>query len=114
MQWTGIKHRIFLHFNQQYGAQGRLFRFVFSLSLMVQCVFQIVDAGVNRTVFLTKSGLPDAVVWNPWIAKAKATGDFGDEEYKEMLCVEPAVAASGPITVKAGQSWCGSQVLVVE
>lgn len=81
---------------------------------MMFVVPQIVDGGANRTVMLTKSGLPDAVVWNPWIAKAKSTGDFGDEEYKEMLCVEPAIAASGPITVKAGQSWCGSQVLVIE
>lgn len=72
------------------------------------------DGANNRTVLHTKAGFPDAVVWNPWIAKAKATGDFGDEEYKNMLCVEPAIAASGPITVPAGQSWCGSQILVVE
>ncbi len=30
------------------------------------------------------------VVWNPWDKKAKAMQDFGDGEYKHMLCVEPA------------------------
>jgi D-hexose-6-phosphate mutarotase len=29
-----------------------------------------------------KSGFPDAVVWNPWVAKSQAMADFGDEEYK--------------------------------
>lgn len=29
-----------------------------------------------------KAGFPDAVVWNPWVAKAQAMADFGDEEYK--------------------------------
>jgi hypothetical protein len=33
-------------------------------------------------VEVRKAGFPDAVVWNPWIAKAQAMGDFGDEEYK--------------------------------
>ena len=28
------------------------------------------------------------VVWNPWIDKARAMSDFGDEEYKRMVCVE--------------------------
>jgi len=45
------------------------------------------------------------VVWNPWIAKAKSMADFGDEEYKEMVCIEPAVAASGPISLQPGAAW---------
>ncbi|GMH41579.1 hypothetical protein BSKO_09489 [Bryopsis sp. KO-2023] len=74
---------------------------------------KIVDGANGRGIGLEKSGFPDAVVWNPWIEKAKATGDLGDEEYKEMLCVEPAVAASGPIVLPAGETWCGTQELTL-
>lgn len=53
---------------------------------------------------------PRAVVWNPWDKKAKAMTDFGDEEYKHMLCVE-AAAAEKPITLKPGEEWKGRQEL---
>jgi hypothetical protein len=43
---------------------------------------QISDSGSGAVVEVHKAGFPDAVVWNPWIAKAQAMGDFGDEEYK--------------------------------
>ena len=46
----------------------------------------------------------DAVVWNPWIAKSKRTGDFGDEEYHNMLCVEPG-CVSRHETCAPGKSW---------
>ena len=49
-----------------------------------------------------------AVVWNPWDKKAKAMTDFGDEEYKNMLCVGPA-AIEKPITLKPGEEWIGKQ-----
>lgn len=50
------------------------------------------------------SNVKDCVVWNPWIEKAKAMKDFGDEEYKTMVCVEPG-ACLDPITVGAGDSY---------
>ena len=53
---------------------------------------------------------PSKVVWNPWDKKAKAMVDFGDEEYKHMLCVE-AAAVEKPITLKAGEEWKGRQEL---
>ena len=37
---------------------------------------------IFRIIFFTK------VLWNPWIEKAKAMADFGDEEYKQMICLE--------------------------
>lgn len=36
-----------------------------------------------------RDNVKDTVVWNPWIAKAKATADFSpDDGYKQMVCVE--------------------------
>jgi glucose-6-phosphate 1-epimerase len=32
-----------------------------------------------------------AVVWNPFIEKSKKMEDFGDDEYHDMVCVEPGV-----------------------
>jgi glucose-6-phosphate 1-epimerase len=50
--------------------------------------------------------LSSIVVWNPWDKKAKSMPDFGDAEYKHMLCVEPA-AVERPITLKPGEEWKG-------
>ncbi|KAI5075310.1 hypothetical protein GOP47_0009386 [Adiantum capillus-veneris] len=68
----------------------------------------IIDHELKRTFVLKKDGLPDAVVWNPWERKAKAMVDFGDDEYKYMICVEPA-AIEKPITLKPGEEWKGRQ-----
>ncbi|KAM7260655.1 hypothetical protein ACFE04_011328 [Oxalis oulophora] len=68
----------------------------------------ILDHERKRTFVIRKDGLPDAVVWNPWDKKAKAMADFGDEEYKHMLCVE-AAAVEKPITLKPGEEWKGRQ-----
>lgn len=47
--------------------------------------FQLVDEVKERVFTVLKEGLPDLVVWNPWIDKARAMSDFGDEEYKVLL-----------------------------
>ncbi|XP_030456276.2 putative glucose-6-phosphate 1-epimerase [Syzygium oleosum] len=70
----------------------------------------ILDHEKKRTFVLRKDGLPDAVVWNPWDKKAKAMADFGDDEYKHMLCIEPA-SIEKPITLKPGEEWRGRQHL---
>lgn len=45
-------------------------------------VAQIVNKQSGKAVSIHKTNFPDAVVWNPWIAKAKGMADFEDEEYK--------------------------------
>lgn len=70
----------------------------------------IIDHEKKRTFVLKKDGLPDAVVWNPWEKKAKAMADFGDDEYKHMLCIE-AAAVEKPLTLKPGEEWKGRQEL---
>jgi D-hexose-6-phosphate mutarotase len=44
------------------------------------------------------------VVWNPWIAKSQQMPDFGNEEYKQMLCVESGNVAKNRIVLPPGRS----------
>ncbi|KAL6575669.1 hypothetical protein OROHE_001046 [Orobanche hederae] len=66
----------------------------------------VLDHERKRTYVMRKEGLPDIVVWNPWEKKSKAMADFGDEEYKQMLCVD-AAAVEKNITLKPGEEWTG-------
>ncbi|KAL4784842.1 galactose mutarotase-like domain-containing protein [Aspergillus varians] len=62
---------------------------------------------------ITREGLNDAVVWNPWVEKAKGMGDFSpDDGYKNMVCVE-AGSVNGWQTLEAGESWEGGQSIKV-
>jgi len=36
------------------------------------------------------------VIWNPHEAKSKTMGDFDDEEYHDMICVEPGMLSNVP------------------
>ncbi|KAK6920030.1 Aldose 1-/Glucose-6-phosphate 1-epimerase [Dillenia turbinata] len=76
-------------------------------------VIAVLDHERKRTFVIRKEGLPDVVVWNPWEKKSKAIMDFGDEEYKQMVCVD-AAAIEKPITLKPGEEWTGRlEILVV-
>ncbi|KAL0848582.1 hypothetical protein Bca101_021829 [Brassica carinata] len=73
-------------------------------------VVAVLDHERKRTYVIRKEGLPDTVVWNPWEKKSKSMADFGDEEYKSMLCVDGA-AIERPITLKPGEEWTGRLML---
>ena len=77
------------------------------------CPSQIIVKGVtvqNCDVSIKTDNLSDIVIWNPWAEKAKAMADFGDEEYKEMLCVE-AGYVSKPVTIGSGKKIDFTQIL---
>jgi len=42
----------------------------------------------DSKITLQKNNLPDTVLWNPWIEKAKNMSDFQDDGYLTMVCVE--------------------------
>lgn len=63
---------------------------------------EIHDTGLRRVIRVEKEGSRSTVVWNPWIAKAKAMPDYGDEEYKEMVCVESGNVAENKIILPPG------------
>ncbi|PSS24252.1 Glucose-6-phosphate 1-epimerase [Actinidia chinensis var. chinensis] len=75
-------------------------------------VIAVLDHERKRTYVIRKEGLPDTVVWNPWEKKSRAMLDFGDEEYKQMLCVDGS-AIEKPITLKPGEEWTGRLELTV-
>ncbi|XP_061343568.1 putative glucose-6-phosphate 1-epimerase isoform X2 [Gastrolobium bilobum] len=75
-------------------------------------VVAVLDHERKRTFVIRKEGLPDVVVWNPWEKKSKSVVDLGDEEYKQMLCVDGA-AIEKPITLKPGEEWTGRLELSV-
>ncbi|KAL5208026.1 hypothetical protein ABZP36_032461 [Zizania latifolia] len=72
----------------------------------------IIDHDKKRTFELRKEGLPDVVVWNPWDKRAKTIPDFGEEEYRCMLCVG-AAQVEKPITFRPGEEWQSRQEISV-
>jgi glucose-6-phosphate 1-epimerase len=74
----------------------------------------VIDGANKRTIQLhTTPSLPDAVVWNPWEAKAlKMAADFGPTEFNDMVCVEVGAVAK-PVQVRAGESWEGRHTIAV-
>ena len=64
------------------------------------CVVE--DPALDRRIHVEKSGSRSTVVWNPWVEKARDLVDFGDEEYRSMVCVEAANAGSDAIVVDPG------------
>ncbi|KAH6779467.1 Galactose mutarotase-like superfamily protein [Perilla frutescens var. hirtella] len=102
-----------LQSRQRFTEQGDAITFeseVDKIYLSTPTKIAILDHEKKRTFVIRKDGLPDAVVWNPWDKKAKSMADFGDDEYKHMLCME-AAAIEKPITLKPGEEWRGRQEL---
>jgi glucose-6-phosphate 1-epimerase len=62
----------------------------------------ITDPGLSRRIVVEKRGSRSTVVWNPWIDKARLMADFGDDEYRRMVCVETANAIEDVIQVAPG------------
>jgi glucose-6-phosphate 1-epimerase len=67
------------------------------LDTTATCVID--DPGLSRRIQVAKSGSHSTVVWNPWVEKARRLGDFGDEEYRSMVCVETTNAEADSVTI---------------
>ena len=65
----------------------------------------IEDPSMKRKITIDKSGSQTTVVWNPWIAKAKAMADFGHEEWPGMVCIETVNAAKNKIVLPGGGTY---------
>lgn len=68
----------------------------------------------RKSLKIDKEGSGGTVVWNPWIEKAKRLTDFDDAEYTQMVCIETANTAAGPVTIKPGGRHTMSTVIAKE
>jgi glucose-6-phosphate 1-epimerase len=61
------------------------------------------DSEKRRRIHIAKENSLTTVVWNPWREGASKLSDLGNEEWTEMLCVEPCNILNHAVTLAAGQ-----------
>ena len=62
------------------------------------------DGQAGRSVLISKEGSDSTVVWNPWVEGAAAMKDFGDDEWKHMVCVEVCNIRDAAVRLAPGSS----------
>ena len=67
----------------------------------------------SHTLRITCNNLPDAVVWNPWKAKADKMTDLDKDGWKKFVCCEPGVIVD-PILLEGGKTWSSSMKIEIE
>lgn len=82
------------------------------LDTTADCIIE--DSGMHRRIRISKNGSRSTVAWNPWIDKAGKMKDFGDNEYKGMVCVETANADTDVITLAPGDTHTLEGIIRVE
>jgi len=65
-------------------------------------VLTIEDPVLARRIRISSRHSATTVVWNPWVATARAMEDLDDLDYRIMLCVETVNAASEVIGIPGG------------
>jgi glucose-6-phosphate 1-epimerase len=70
--------------------------------LNVPSTLTIDDATLNRKIQINSTGSKTAIVWNPWSEIAAKMADLGNQDYKQLICVETANAADDVVEVPAG------------
>lgn len=65
----------------------------------------------KRSLTIRQEGFRDVVVWNPWDVGCRRLEDMPPLGFRNMLCVEAALAATRQ-QLDAGESWVGRQTLI--
>ena len=61
------------------------------------------DPALGRTVRTAKGNSSTTIVWDPWRQGATKLADLGDEEWKQMICVEASNILGGAISLDPEQ-----------
>jgi len=65
---------------------------------------RIEDAGLRRTLTVSKTGSGSTVVWNPGAIKAAAMADVGADVWREFVCVEVGNIGEARVSLGPGES----------
>lgn len=63
----------------------------------------LLDRGGQRRIFLRTRNSSSAIVWNPWIDKARRLSQFADDAWQHMLCIETANVLSDSVALVPGE-----------
>lgn len=74
------------------------------LYLDAASVIELKDPRLSRRIRISKENSLATVVWNPWVRKAQAMPDFGDEEWAQMICIEPGNVGDFAIDLAPGRA----------
>jgi glucose-6-phosphate 1-epimerase len=74
---------------------------------------EIVDPALQRRIRLEKLDSRTTVVWNPWSDGASALADLGDDEWRQMACVEASNILGNAITLAPGAQHTMNAILSV-
>lgn len=61
------------------------------------------DQSLGRRIEVAKENSFTTVIWNPWVEKAKALSDLGDDEWVQMLCIETCNVSDSAVELAPGQ-----------
>lgn len=75
---------------------------------------KVLDPEGGRSLAVTAQGSGNAVLWNPWIAKAAAMADFGDDEWTDMLCVETCNVFDHAVSLAPGETATMAATITVQ
>jgi glucose-6-phosphate 1-epimerase len=64
---------------------------------------ELEDQLLHRRIVVAKEHSLTTVVWNPWVEKAKAMSDFGDDEWMQMVCIEASNVSDFAVELAPGQ-----------
>ena len=64
----------------------------------------IEDPVLKRKITVSKYFSNETVIWNPWVEKARALTDLGNDDWLKMVCVESCNLRENAIRLEPGQS----------
>jgi glucose-6-phosphate 1-epimerase len=81
--------------------------------LNTRAALEVIDPVLGRRIRTEKKNSITTVVWNPWESGAKALADLGDDEWRQMACVEASNILGAAVELAPGEEHAMTAVISV-